>query len=152
MTIKQEDFKWSSLLRSEHYLQPCPKMCGHPSAVIFQLIIPATHIHLRPMKELPAVDGQKCLVFITLILSQCADSFASVSHQHENWDAESALWLWFCLTTHLSFPALLLPPPVINMLTQHLGSTKLLFVVQLELQGYLDVPLDLGVIGHYVET
>ena len=110
MTIKQEDFKWSSLLRSEHYLQPCPKMCGHPSAVIFQLIIPPTHLHLTPMKELPAVDGQKCLDFITLILSQCADSFASVSHQHEKWDAESALWLWLCLTTPLSFPPLLLPP------------------------------------------
>ena len=38
------------------------------------------------------------------------------------------------------------------MLTQHLGSTKLLFVVQVELKGYLNVPLDLGVIGHYVQT
>ena len=76
---------------------------------------------------------------LTLILSQCADSFASVSHQHENWVAESALWLF--LTTPLSLPALLLPPPVINMLTQHLGSTKLFFVVQLELQGYIKCTL-----------
>ena len=34
-----------------------------------------------------------------------------------------------------------LPPPVINMLTQHLGSTKLFFVVQLELQGYIKCTL-----------